>query len=411
MDPRQAHTDDGTIERMKVAAIGLLCLGLALNHSLLAQVPAKAVTVPVTLDHNRIVIDVYVPLKDGTTKRLRGLLDTGSTDILISLHLAQLLDKNATCATEWCSVAPPAAIVIGGMTISLTGISTARMPARPAAFNDVLIPGMSPEVILPSTILKNYDLVIDYANRQFVIGPPGSMKFSGTPIPMKVNRNGRITLGGRIESRRYEFWLNTGRSATLVSPSLLDRWHQEHPNWPYAVGALGIADMKDGPEEMHREMMRLPAVDLGPTTLRDVLVASSGSMAQKPAMADLGAEAFKGSRIGIDYAHSTLYVEQVNSALTPGLDVVGLTLRPEVDGRYTVVAVVPFDGQPSVPDVRAGDVLIGVDGAPVTGASLGQVWSLLGGAPGQVRKLIVERDGKRLAVDSTVRRFLAAKAN
>jgi C-terminal processing protease CtpA/Prc len=150
---------------------------------------------------------------------------------------------------------------------------------------------------------------------------------------------------------------------------------------------------------------------LGPTTLRDVLVASSGSMAQEPAIADLGAEAFKGSRIGIDYAHSTLYVEQVNSALTPGLDVVGLTLRPEVDGRYTVVAVVPFDGQPSVPDVRAGDVLIGVDGAPATGATLGQVWSLLGGAPGQVRKLIVERDGKRLAVDATVRRFLAAKAN
>ena len=63
--------------------------------------------------------------------------------------------------------------------------------------------------------------------------------------------------------------------------------------------------------------------------------------------------------------------------LRPDVDVVGLTLRPEPDGRFTVSAVLDFDGKPAVPDVKSGDVLLGVDGAPATGATLGQVWSLL----------------------------------
>jgi hypothetical protein len=39
---------------------------------------------------------------------------------------------------------------------------------------------------------------------------------------------------------------------------------------------------------------------------------------------------------------------------------------------------------------------------------MGQVWSLLGGAPGQIRTLTLEREGKRFTVDAPVRRFLAA---
>jgi C-terminal processing protease CtpA/Prc len=60
--------------------------------------------------------------------------------------------------------------------------------------------------------------------------------------------------------------------------------------------------------------------------------------------------------------------------------------------------------------VRIGDVLLGIDGAPATGATLGQVWSLLGGTPGQTRTLTLERDGKRFTEDAPVRRFLTAES-
>jgi len=90
------------------------------------------------------------------------------------------------------------------------------------------------------------------------------------------------------------------------------------------------------------------------------------------------------------------------------MDFVGLILRPEPDQRYTILGVADYDGKPSVPDVKAGDVLLGVDGAPATGATMGQVWSLLGGIPGQTRSLTVERDGRHFTVDATVHRFLSA---
>jgi hypothetical protein len=376
-----------------------------------AQSSAKAVTVPVTLDHNRIVIDVYVPLKDGTTKRVRGLVDTGRTGVLMSLHLAQLIDKNVTCATDWCTIAPPDSIKIGELQVSLTGSGTAKMPSRPAAFNDVLIPGMSPELILPSTILRNYDLVIDYANRQLTIGPPGSVKFTGLPAPVKVGNDGKLVVSTKIDGRNDDFGLDTGASASFVRSALFDQYHKRHPGWLYAVGSLGAANVAGSPDEIHGEMLILPAFELGPIALHDVLVASGDGGAPSTLSGVLGGDAFKGTRLGIDYPHSTIYVEPISSAPPAGLNVIGLTLRPEVDGRYTVAAVVPYEGQPSVADVKPGDFLIGVDGAPVTGATMGQVWSLLGGEPGQVRKLIIEREGKRLTVEAVVRRFLSAKTN
>jgi S1-C subfamily serine protease len=170
--------------------------------------------------------------------------------------------------------------------------------------------------------------------------------------------------------------------------------------------------------EVKAEMTRLSAMQVGASTLMDALVESNQDELHEYATASglatvglLGGETFKGTRVGIDYVHSTLYVEPVTGTSVAGLDVVGLTLRPEVDGRYTIVAVVQFEDHPAVADVRVGDVLVGVDDAPVTGATMGQVWSLLGGEPGQSRKLIVERDGKRLTVEVPVRRFLGTKAN
>jgi hypothetical protein len=129
--------------------------------------------------------------------------------------------------------------------------------------------------------------------------------------------------------------------------------------------------MASSSEEIHGEILILPSFELGPIALHDVLVASGDSGAPSTLSGVLGGDAFKGTSLGIDYPHSTIYLEQISSAPPAGLNVIGLTLRPEVDGRYTVVAIVPYDGQPAVADVKVGDFLIGVDGAPVTGATMG----------------------------------------
>jgi len=83
-------------------------------------------------------------------------------------------------------------------------------------------------------------------------------------------------------------------------------------------------------------------------------------------------------------------------------------LRPEDDGGFTILKVAEFDGKPSVAGVQAGDELVAVDNIPVHGSTMGQVWAMLGGTPGQERKLTIQHAGKQLVVPAEVQHFLAA---
>lgn len=120
----------------------------------------------------------------------------------------------------------------------------------------------------------------------------------------------------------------------------------------------------------------------------------------------LGSEALLNYRVGLDYAHSTAYFDIGRTFNFPDFDVIGLILRPEDDGRFTIIGAADFQGKASVPEVQAGDHLVAVDGSLVQGSTMGQVWSMLGGAPGQERMLVVERGGKQFSVSAKVQHFL-----
>jgi C-terminal processing protease CtpA/Prc len=113
-------------------------------------------------------------------------------------------------------------------------------------------------------------------------------------------------------------------------------------------------------------------------------------------------------RIGLDYAHSTVYFDIGRMSRFPEFDVIGLVLRPEDDGRFTIIGVADFEGKPSVGGVRAGDELLAVNDIPVPGSTMGQVWALLGGNPGQERRLTIGRAGKTFTVTAKVQHFLGA---
>ena len=83
-----------------------------------------------------------------------------------------------------------------------------------------------------------------------------------------------------------------------------------------------------------------------------------------------------------------------------------LVLRPEDDGRYTILGVAEFEGKPSVDGVQPGDQLEAVNDIPVHGMTMGQVWAMLGGTPGQEKKLTVERGGKAFNVAGNIEHFL-----
>ena len=58
---------------------------------------SKSVTVPITLDHNRVVIDVSFPLPDGSTQRVHAWVDNGNPDLYMSQRLAATDGGYVTC--------------------------------------------------------------------------------------------------------------------------------------------------------------------------------------------------------------------------------------------------------------------------------------------------------------------------
>jgi hypothetical protein len=385
-----------------------------------AQNAPSAATVPITLDHNRIIIDVYFPMPDGTRTRVRGWVDNGNPDLWITERLAKKLglelsgEPRPALDGQERTAQAPREMQIGGMTISLAGIKDAQAVER-----NSIGPGLSAEVNLPSTVLRNYDVLIDYPNREFTIAAPGAAHFQGTATKVILNsENALIQIAGNIGGEKQNLGLDVGATVSLVSSDAISKWSTGHPTWPHMTGAVGPANLWGLEDEAQWKLLCIPQMQYGGVTLTQVVAASLPQTimafiekrAGGPTVGLIGADALLNYRVGLDYAHSAVYFQQVSKLNLPDMDVVGLVLRPESDGSYSVLGVADYEGKPSVPEVQKGDVLLTVQGGRATGATMGQVWSLLSGSPGDTRTLVLERAGKQFTVSVPVRRFLNSSA-
>jgi hypothetical protein len=388
----------------------LLAAALALNAG--AQ---KSVTVPITLDHNRIVVDVDLALPDGTTQRVHSWVDNGDPDLEISRRVATLLGLNITCGEKECSAPAPREISIGGLKISLSAVKEAEIPLKPPPAAAIAFPGMSAEINIPSTILRNYDVLINFPGHELTLAPPGTLKFNGSKAKAEINsKNGLIQIASQIERKKYNLALDFGASISLLAPDLVDNLASAHPAWPHMIGAVGPANLWGADNELTQKLMRIDRIQYGPLFLTSVPVAELSKenfdfFSRRAGTATsglIGADAMANYRVGIDYAHSAVYFDIGRLFNFPEFDVIGLILRPEDDGRFTILGAADYEGKPSVAEVQSGDHLVAVDGIPTLGNTMGQVLLMLGGEAGKQRHLTIERDGKQIKFAATVQHFL-----
>lgn len=379
----------------------------------------NSVTVPAGIDHNRVVINADLALPNGSTERVRAWVDNGNPDLYLSRRLAMLLGLAVSCNDHECSSPPPRDMNVGGMKIDLTGIKQVKIPLKPVDAASVLAAGMNVEINLPSSILRHYDVLIDFPGRKFSIGAPGTIHFRGPNGKVQINaENGLIQVPSQIENKKYNLALDFGASISFLSEDVFDKLAAAHSDWPRMTGAVGSANMWGADPETKWKVMRVDRLQYGPLFLANLVVVDMpkdwteffAKRAGVPTAGLLGSNALLNYRIGLDYAHSTVYFEFGRTFNFPDFDVIGLTLRPEDDGRFTILGVADFDGKPSVPlgldGVQPGDHLVAVNDIPVRGSTMGQVWNMLGGTPGQERKLTIERGGRQFTVAARVQHFL-----
>ena len=126
----------------------------------------------------------------------------------------------------------------------------------------------------------------------------------------------------------------------------------------------------------------------------------------RPVHGFLGPNAFKAYRVEIDYGQGAVYFERGAVPERHDMDLVGLTVRPEADGRYRVIGVAQQEGKPAVEGVTPGDVLLRIGELTVTGATMGTVVDALRGRPGETRVLVLEHNGVPFTIEARVQRFL-----
>jgi len=297
---------------------------------------------------------------------------------------------------------------------------------------------------LPVSLLRHEHLVFDYPAQRLTIARPGDLKPKGIEIPCSVNaETGLFMVAATIDGDTVQLGVDNGSAGTWVSDSLTTKWMARHPDWPHAKGAAGSANFFGVSFETEGVLMRLPELGLGPLRAQDVALLGLdqsffdwySKKSAAPVQGFIGSNVLKNFRLEIDFPNQMTYWEkgptsepapsgevvppaeigqpgevgppvEVASAIEHNdLDIVGLTLRPEADGSFTIAGVVSKDGKPTVDGVKPGDKLIRVDRLDTANATMGAVVNALRGKPGSPHTIVLDRDGKVLTIKAKVVRL------
>ena len=381
---------------------------LSLRHPARAQKPTSSGTTPFVLDGNRIYAEVSFVRPDGSLRKTRAFVDLGSPSMLLSPALYKELQlDHRKSLTLW----------IGGMPLNVNSPDAASV--------DGWFPfsvGRDPQVeaLLPAGLMQKYQIVIDYRLRTLTFRQPGTLRPEGIAVPFRTNeKTGLIAVEASIAGHPYPITIDCGSGYTWLRHSTAEEWVRAHPDWMRGIGAVGPSNMRmaDDGIEAAGALVRIAEIKVGALTLRQVGALAIGPDKKNwdfidwyseknpvPVIGWFGGNVLQGFRLTIDYANRTIYWLAQGDLDPHDLDQVGLTLQYR-SGEYFVAGVVSQNGKPTVDNVLPGDKLIQIEGLETSGARRGAVFSALHGKPGQIRTLILERNGTQFTVQAKVSSF------
>ncbi len=399
---------------IKRRLILLTVVAAAAGIVMAADAGPRSATVPMTLDHQRMTVEIAFKRADGSLCPARAWVDTGGTSVTVSEFLARELgvDLSAMPADSGRSFAtrmPVPGMSLGGIPLEVAAMELMVRPGRFA------LSGVQADCVLPAGCLRQLHVVFDYPARQLTVALPGALSPRGTAVPCRVNgETGLFMVEATINGEKTALGVDTGSAGTWLSDKLTSAWLASHPAWPHAAGAAGSTNFFGFPFETQGALLSLPALAIGPVAVGQevaVLGLDQGIFdwySQKsaaPVAGFLGADLLARFRLEVDFPGQRTWWQKGAYSAVRDLDIVGLTLRPESDGTFTVAGVVARAGGPTVSGVQPGDKLLSVDALAVANATMGTIVNALRGRPGETRVLVLERGGKKVTVRARVVRL------
>jgi hypothetical protein len=380
-------------------------------------------TISFIFDDNRIFAELEFARPDGTLRKAIAFVDIGTPQLVLEQSLGKELGienaKQAVLHIGDLEIDVPASDIQTDTGLGMTGPDGKRT--------------LKVEAVLPGSVMKNYQMVLDYAKHSLTMAKPDTIKPTGDAVPCRINaKTGLVSVTAKIEGHDYALAVDCGSAYTWVRHDVAAHWIAEHGNWKRGVGAIGEANMQVLPDgaEARAVIMRLPQIRLGSLLLEQVGVLGIERAAPpfpsapgeqiahgnffdwyskktpEPVIGWIGGNVLKNFRVTFDFPRRTIYLQRENEFRGDDLNQVGVTLERR-DGQqgYFIAGVALKDERPTVDGVVAGDRLVKIDDLDVSIATRGAIFSALHGNPGDTHVLILERNGKQLKVIAKVTAF------
>lgn len=380
-------------------------------------------TISFIFDDNRIFAELEFARPDGTLRKEIAFVDIGTPQLVLEQSLGKELGienaKQAVLHIGDLEIDVPASDIQTDTGLGMTGPDGKRT--------------LKVEAVLPGSVMKNYQMVLDYAKHSLTMAKPDTIKPTGDAVPCRINaKTGLVSVTAKIEGHDYALAVDCGSAYTWVRHDVAAHWIAEHGNWKRGVGAIGEANMQVLPDgaEARAVIMRLPQIRLGSLLLEQVGVLGIERAAPpfpsapgeqiahgnffdwyskktpEPVIGWIGGNVLKNFRVTFDFPRRTIYLQRENEFRGDDLNQVGVTLERR-DGQqgYFIAGVALKDERPTVDGVVAGDRLVKIDDLDVSIATRGAIFSALHGNPGDTHVLILERNGKQLKVIAKVTAF------
>jgi hypothetical protein len=364
-------------------------------------------TTSLIVEGNRIYAELEFVRPDGTLHKSLAFVDLGSPSMIVSEALFKELQLDGKKSLT---------LQVGEMPVHVDAGAVAKDAWLPFPISD----DRKVEALLPAGVLQKFQVMIDYAKRSLTLAEPGILKPEGTAVTIRVNQEtGLIVVDAGIDGKSYPVTMDCGSAYTWLRKATAQRWLAAHPEWERGIGAVGASNMRmadDGIEAMGT-LLRIPEIQLGALRLPQIGALAIGPSKTNwdfmdwyskknpvPVIGWLGGNVLRGFRITIDYPNRTSYWLRQADLDPQDLDQVGLTLEAK-GGAYFVSAIATQKGKPTVEGVDVGDKLLQIGGLQTKAATRGMIYEAMHGKPGELRALLLERNGKQFTIHASVMTF------
>lgn len=362
---------------------------------------ATQTTFPFTLINNHIYADVSVNGKGPYSF----IFDTGGLNVVTptlgkSLGLASQGDIQGNGAGSGhmdFSVTKVSSLSMGAATIKDQTFIEAPLDSM-ADVEGIAMPGM-----VGFETFRRFVTRIDYGTNRITLIRPDAFdpKDAGTPVPFEFDGN-QIAVKGAYNGIPGSFTVDTGARDSLTLTTPFAKAHGLAAGGVDAVTGWGVG----GPTRavvVHGETLAIgPCIIDKPIT--EISTDKAGADTEASLAGNIGAGILKRYVVTLDYEHQRIYLKPVSVPVTDldTFDRSGMWINRSPDG-YAVVDVTK-GGPADQAGLKAGDIIVAVDGKPATATPVYAMRQRLrDDAPGTTIAVTVKRGGETKTLRVTLR--------